>query len=94
MRREPARNICEVISQYVKEDHLEDGLLSARIFEAWDIVSGSADYTSKKIYKDKVLTCRISSSVVRTTLRYNLESYRNQLNTILQGNYVEKIILS
>jgi len=94
MRREPAKLISEVIGNYIKEDHLEAGLLMARVFEAWEIVSGSKEYTSRKFYKDKVLTCTISSSVVRTTLRYNLESYKNQINTLLQGNYVERIVLS
>lgn len=94
MKRESSRLICDVISEYVKEDKMESGLLRARIFEAWDLVTGNPDYTSTKYYKEKVLTCKITSSVVRSQMRCYLDSYRNQLNTLLQGDYVDKIILS
>jgi len=38
MRREKSRTIAEVLQDYIEEDHLESGLLCARIFEAWDLV--------------------------------------------------------
>ncbi len=104
MRREESRTIAEVLQEYIKEGNLESGLLSARIFEAWDLVllDMTAPYykteeipglTLKKYYKDGVLSCKISSSVLRSQLYFQLESIRNRINTILQEEHVLKIII-
>ena len=93
MQRVPTKSIADAIALFIKENHLEEGLIRARVSNAWDKVLGDPRYTSSKFYKDKVLTCRMASSVVRQQVRFNLESYRVQLNTLLGGEFVEKIIL-
>jgi len=93
MRRTETRNISSVIADYVAEDNMSEGLQRQRIFAAWDVVVGSPAFTLRKTFTGGVLTCKISSSVIRTQMGFNLESYRQQLNSLLQDNLVEKIIL-
>ena len=93
MQRVPTKSIADAIALFIRENHLEEGLLRARVANAWDAAVGNPAYTSSTFYKDKVLTCRMTSSVVRQQARFRLESYRQQINTLLGGEYVEKIIL-
>lgn len=104
MRREKSRTVAEVLQEYIKEDNMESGLLCARIFEAWDLVlldmTGSyykpeeiPGLTLKKYFRDGVLSCKISSSVLRSQLFFQLESIRNRINTILQEEHVLKITI-
>lgn len=93
MKRTDIKSISSVIADYVAEDNMSEGLQRQRIFEAWDLVLGSPSFTLRKTYKDHVLTCKISTSVVRTQLSFNIESYRLQLNTLLQDDLVDKIVL-
>ena len=105
MQRENTINIGDAISRYIKECHMEDGLLRARIYDAWDelmveIASGAMSreealtLTSNKFYKDRVLSCRMTSSLVRIQLRFQIEQVRTSLNARLGSNLVDKIILS
>ncbi len=104
MRREKSRTIAEVLQDYIEEDHLESGLLCARIFEAWDLVmlDMTASYykpeeirglTLNKYFRDGVLSCKISSSVLRSQLFFQLESIRDRINAMLQEEYVLKITI-
>lgn len=93
MKRTDIRSVGSVIAEYISEDNMAEGLQRQRIFEAWDMVIGSAAFTLRKSFNDGTLTCRISSSVIRTQLGFNLESYRRQLNSLLQEEIVKKIIL-
>lgn len=104
MKRESTKKIGDVIEDYVREDKLGDGLLRARIFEAWDLLlvsqfnASSLDdvktVTSRKFFRDGTLTCTITSSVIRSQLLFSKETLRNKLNTLLQGDYVKKLVLS
>ena len=93
MQRVPTKSMAEAVALFVKEYHLEDGILRSRVYGAWDRVTGSPGLTSSKFYKDRILTCRMSSSVVRQQLRCNLEACRIEINKMLGGEYVDKIIL-
>ncbi|MBR0500679.1 MAG: DUF721 domain-containing protein [Bacteroidales bacterium] len=98
MNRKSTRSIGEVISSYVKEAHLEEGLLRARIFDAWDrmksgtIVLGAC--TSYHSFRDGVLTCRINSSVVRSHLQMQSGLLLARLNESLGGEYVKQLKLT
>ena len=95
MKRSDTRKISDVIGDFVKESSLEDGLLKARIFEAWDLLASGqvrvGDYTSAHSFKDGILTCRIRSSVVRSHLQFQESQLRFQLNKMLQGEHVKQI---
>lgn len=105
MLRESSKLLSTVIEEYIRECDLSEGLLAARVSEAWDLLmtevtsphltpAQAARLTSSKYYRNGVLTCRITSSVIRTKLSFELESLRGRLNTMLQGDYVQTIRLS
>jgi len=104
MKKENSRMLSELLGEYVKETHLEDGLLRCRIFDAWDLLLSqmmmpymkqevTKELTITRYFKDGVLTCKISSSVIRTQLQFQSDSLCRQLNSLLQGEYVTKIVL-
>ena len=97
MKREQTRCIGDVIGDFIKEQNLADGLLQARVFEAWGLLwAGSVrvrDYTAWHSFKDGVLTCKINSSVVRSHLGFQVEPLRVQLNSLLQDEVVRQIKL-
>ena len=98
MKRQSTRSIGEVISAYVEEAHLEEGLLKARIFDAWDrmtvgtLVLGGC--TSHHSFRGGVLSCRISSSVVRSHLQMQAGLLVARLNGSLGGEYVKQLKLT
>lgn len=105
MNREPAKSIGELLPKFVEENHLSDGLLRARIFNAWEEIiceiaapvlsrEESEAITSRKFFSDGVLTCKLSSSVYRTQLRFQIEQVRKKLNSRLGAELVSKIILN
>lgn len=95
MKRENTQLISAIIKEYIKEAQLEDGLLRVKIFKVWDLVVGDAGAkaTSNKFFRDGVLYCTINSSIVRTQLYYRKEDIISQMNKMLSGNYVSKLIL-
>ncbi|MBQ0025686.1 MAG: DUF721 domain-containing protein [Bacteroidales bacterium] len=105
MLRQKTKSIAEVIEEYISESHLEEGLQRVRVFEAWDLLIGqmfvpgssldeAAKLTTTRFFKDGILTCRISSSVLRTQLRFTLPSLKDKLNSMLQGDIVKEIRLT
>ncbi len=47
---------------------LSSGLNEHKIYKAWDKVSNASNYTVNKFYRNGVLYCTLSSSVVRSAL--------------------------
>ncbi len=104
MKRENTKSIAEAIVGFVEENHLEDGLQRARIFDAWDLImkemtSGAISperaeaLTSRKYFRDGVLTCTITSSTIRAQLRFQLEPILRKLNSLLGDELVSRIVL-
>ena len=97
MKREATRTIGEVLARYVQESHLEEGLLEVRVCEAWDaLVIGTValrDHTSRRTFRDGVLTCRLRSSVVRAHLQPQADVLRESLNRTLGGDYIKQLKL-
>lgn len=104
MKRDNSRLISEVIEAYVKEDGMEEGLLKARIFEAWDLLmaervahcmtaSQASRLTVSRSYTGRTLVCRMGSSVARTQLSFQADILKDRLNALLQGDYIDKVVL-
>lgn len=105
MNRENAKSISELLPKFVQENHMEEGLQRVRIFNAWEDLmyemsaplltrEESDAITSRKFFSDGVLTCKLSSSLYRTQLRFQLEQIRTKLNSRLGAELVTKIILN
>lgn len=95
MKRENTQLIKTILQEFIKEEHLEEGLQRVRIFKVWDLVVGEAGAraTSNKFFRDGILYCTISSSIVRTQLYYRKDDIAAQMNRMLSGNIISKIIL-
>ena len=95
MKRENTQLISAIIQEFIKEERHEEGLVRTRIFKAWDIVVGEngARATVNKFYRDGVLYCTINSSMLRTQMYYRKEDIINNLNKMLNGTLVNKLIL-
>lgn len=95
MKRENTQVIKDILQEFIKEEHLEDGLQRVRIFRTWDLVVGEAGAraTTNKFFRDGILYCTINSSIVRTQLYYRKEDIALQMNKMLNDSLVSKIIL-
>lgn len=95
MKRENTQLIKDILQEFIKEEHLEDGLQRVRIFRTWDLVVGEAGAraTTNKFFRDGILYCTINSSIVRTQLYYCKEDIALQMNKMLNDSLVSKIIL-
>lgn len=83
-RREP-QTIDKLIEECIRDMKLEVGLNDMRIFAAWDKVSGAAEYTMDKYFRNGTLCCSISSSVVRSMLTVRREQLLRQINAELRN---------
>ena len=70
MARKEAVGMEELISQYIRSMNLSSGLNRQRVFAAWNEVSGAAAYTVSQFFKNGVLYCSLSSSMVRNRLYF------------------------
>lgn len=95
MKRENTQLIKDILREFIKEEHLEDGLQRVRIFSAWDLVVGDAGAraTTNKFFRDGILYCTINSSIVRTQLYYRKEEIVQQMNKLLSSDIITRLIL-
>lgn len=91
----------ELVTQFIREMKLSSGLEKQRVAEVWNEVSGAGRYTLDVIYERGVMTCLISSSVVRNQLYFQRDLLLKKLNetlsedTLFEGkdNIVKNLIL-
>ena len=98
MKREKTKSIGEAIAAYVQESNLGEGLLQARIYGMWDTLTIGqlrlGEYTSRRSFREGVLSCKMKSSVVRAHLQFQLEEIRTQLNKQLGSDCIQQIKLT
>lgn len=95
MKRENTQLISAILKEFIKEEQLEDGLNRVRLFNVWNLIVGEvgARATTNKFFRDGILYCTINSSIVRTQLYYRKEDIVAQMNKMLNGDIVKKLIL-
>ena len=104
MKRENTKSISELLPGFIEENHLDEGLQRVHVFDAWesvirDMASPSMSalqagaLTSRKFFRDGVLTCTMASSIIRTQLRFQIEPLRRKVNAVLGSEVVRKIVL-
>ena len=86
LRRQEAVAMEELVTQFIRDMKLSAGLGKQRACEAWAKVSGAGRYTLD-VYLDKgVMTCTVSSSVVRNQLYFQREHLVRRLNECLAAD--------
>ena len=95
MKRENTQLISAILKEFIKEEQLEDGLNRVRLFNVWNLIVGEvgARATTNKFFKDGILYCTVNSSIIRTQLYYRKEDIVAQMNKMLNGEIVKKLIL-
>ena len=88
LRRQDAVGMEELVSQFVREMKLTSGLNRQRVADAWAQVSGAGKYTLSTTYERGVLTCFISSSLVRNQLYFQREVLLNKINEYLATDHL------
>ncbi|MBQ7269203.1 MAG: DUF721 domain-containing protein [Bacteroidales bacterium] len=84
IHRKEALSIAQAIRLWMKSEHLGATFNTRRIFNAWDQVSGAAEYTLKRYFRDGTLHITLSSSVVRSQLSFQKEALIEKLNRTLE----------
>ena len=102
MRRQNLVLIGDLVREFAAQNPFDEGLLRVRIFAAWDAVlaemtglapEAAAKLTLRKYYKDRTLTCRLSSSMVRMHLQMEMSSLVQRLNARFPEPVVDQIVL-
>lgn len=95
MKRENTQLISAILQEFIKEEQLEEGLNRVRLFNVWNLIVGEvgARATTNKFFKDGILYCTVNSSIIRTQLYYRKEDIVAQMNKMLNGEIVKKLIL-
>lgn len=85
-RRHEAVGMDELVGQFIRDMKLASGLNRRRAAEAWTAVSGAGNHTLD-VYLDKgVMTCTLSSSVVRNQLFFQKDYLVGKLNEYLAAD--------
>lgn len=83
IERKNEQKLDEVIADFIREMKLASGLNRQRIYAAWDEASGAGQYTVNRYFRNGVLYCSMSSSVVRNRLSFQKDEIVRQMNRIL-----------
>lgn len=86
--RKEAQGMEELISQYIREMKLAAGLGRQHVYDAWMQVSGASAYTVDLTFRNGVLYCTLSSSVVRNRLYFRKTELLRLLNECLKNDPV------
>ena len=86
LRRQEAVGMEELVRQFIRNMKLTAGLDRQRLYDAWGTVSGAGRYTLDVTYHKGVMTCVISSSVIRNQLYFQREGLIARLNEHLASD--------
>lgn len=70
----------ELVNQFLKDMKLTTGLNRQRVGDVWSEVSGAGRYTLSTNFDKGVLTCFISSSLVRNQLYFQRDVLLRNIN--------------
>lgn len=86
IRKTQPEALENVMKLFIASNGLTTGVNCQLVFEAWDKVSGAADFTLRKFYRDGILTVTVSSSVVRSQLYFQKDVLVRMINDELSAN--------
>lgn len=86
LRRKEAVGMEDLMLQYLRDMKLTSGMNRQRATEAWNMVSGASRYTLSVTFERGVMTCAISSSLVRNQLYFQRDVLVEKLNEFLAAD--------
>ena len=95
MRRKQMMKLDNILSDFIKSQGWQYGLERVELFDCWDKIVGerAANSTTNKFFRDGILYCTISSSMVRSQLSFQIETIRKGINEEFNKDLVKKIVL-
>ncbi len=95
MRRSNTQNISDVVSQLLKELHIDHKLKEIRLINSWEEILGKnvARATTNIFIKNRILFVSLKSSVVRNELMMLKTGIIKALNEKAGETLVDDIIL-
>lgn len=95
MQRTGEVKLGELLSSYVDEVGFRDSFESLDVCEAWRAAVGprAASATAYAYFKQGVLYCSITSSIIRNQLYFSLDGIRSDINARLGSPLVRQIVL-
>lgn len=81
--RKEALGMDEIVPMYIRALKLTAGLNTQRVFAAWNAVSGAAEFTLRRFYRDGKLYVTLSSSMVRSHLEFQKPALVGAMNAFL-----------
>lgn len=95
MEKTGAQPLGDILKSFLAETGLGRELVSVDVCGAWRKTVGkrAADATSRMYFKDGVLYCTVSSSIIRNNLYFGLDGIKAEINASLGNNTVRKIVL-
>ena len=95
MRNNEHNKLSDLLKDFVKANHLEEGLDKVNVREAWDELMGSGiiKYTSNIQLKGDRLHVELTSSVLREELSYGKDKIISMMNETLGKELIKKLIL-
>ncbi len=86
LRRQEAVGMDKLVDQLIHDMKLASGLKKQRAEEAWNEVSGAGRYTLEVSLYNGIMTCVLSSSVVRNQLFHQRMLLVQSLNEYLKND--------
>ena len=94
MRRTETQKLSDVIKEYLKENHLDKKLNTARVSAHWEELMGKfiSSNTSNIFIKEKTLFLKLKSPALKNELLMTKGKIISMMNRKMEGNYIEKIV--
>ncbi|MBP5228768.1 MAG: DUF721 domain-containing protein [Bacteroidales bacterium] len=94
MKRNKPVKLAQLLKEYINDIETGDNILAARVLRTWDEVmeENITRATMSKFFKDGVLYCTISSSILRSMLVARGYSIKEKINNTLGSDVVKKIV--
>ena len=94
MRRSNTEKLDEILSQELKQNHLDEKLYEVKVIKSWPVVLGEniMNYTSNISFSKKKLYVTLSSSVLRQELFLSRDIIIKSLNENVGANVVQEIV--
>lgn len=91
IQKKSATPVGKLIQYYIRVNGLGAGINTRIIYDAWDAVSGAAQFTVRKYYREGKLYITLSSSVARSQLSFQKDLLIEKINArILQNELFSK----
>lgn len=94
MIRSNQQSLKEVIDELIQAYRLREGLNEVRLRQSWEELMGSviASKTISVDLKEKQLSIRLKSAVLRQELSYKRDEIKKALNEALELDLIEEVI--